>query len=140
MGTGDAATASVPQSPTSLGGKVLRVTTDGAGVAGNMTSPFDHRIYSYGHRNVEGLAFDARGRLWATEFGDKRADELNRIVKGRNYGWPRVEGRSGSDAYASPAATWSPTSSCSPAGLAMYPASSSSPVRRSESWTFIWHP
>ena len=49
---------------------------------------------SYGHRNVEGLAFDADGRLWATEFGDKEADELNLISKGRNYGWPDVEGTS----------------------------------------------
>lgn len=68
---------------------------------------------------MEGLAFDASGRLWATEFGDKRSDELNRIVKGRNYGWPRVEGSSNDVAYADPAATWSPTSSCSPAGLAI---------------------
>ena len=50
-------------------------------------------IWSMGHRNVEGITFDTRGNLWASEFGEKGADELNRIVPGANYGWPRVEGR-----------------------------------------------
>lgn len=116
VSVGDAEDSALAQQKGSLAGKILRIRTDGRAAPGN---PYGNRTWSYGHRNVEGLAFDARGRLWATEFGDKRADELNRIVKGRNYGWPRVEGRSGNDAYASPAATWSPTSSCSPAGLAI---------------------
>lgn len=60
-----------------------------------------------------------RGRLWATEFGDKEADELNLIRPGRNYGWPEVEGRSDVGRFTSPAASWSPTSSCSPAGVAI---------------------
>ena len=116
VSVGDAEDSALAQQKGSLAGKILRIRTDGRAASGN---PYGNRTWSYGHRNVEGLAFDGRGRLWATEFGDKRADELNRIVKGRNYGWPRVEGRSGNDAYASPAATWSPTSSCSPAGLAI---------------------
>ena len=116
VSTGDAEDAALAQQRGSLAGKVLRIRPDGRAAAGN---PYGNRTWTYGHRNVEGLAFDAAGRLWATEFGDKRADELNRLVKGRNYGWPRVEGRAGSDAYADPAATWSPTSSCSPAGLAI---------------------
>lgn len=82
-------------------------------------NPFGNRTWTYGHRNVEGLAFDADGRLWATEFGDKSTDELNLIVEGGNYGWPDVEGSSGNDSFRNPKATWSPTSTCSPAGLAI---------------------
>ncbi|GAA3578800.1 PQQ-dependent sugar dehydrogenase [Microlunatus spumicola] len=116
VSVGDAEDSALAQQKGSLAGKILRIRTDGRAASGN---PYGNRTWSYGHRNVEGLAFDADGRLWATEFGDKRADELNRIVKGRNYGWPRVEGRSSGDDYAGPRATWSPTSSCSPAGLAI---------------------
>ena len=116
VSTGDAEDSSRAQSRRSLGGKVLRVTPTGGVPAGN---PFGNRVWSMGHRNVEGLAFDRRGDLWASEFGEKRADELNRIVRGGNYGWPRVEGRDGSGGYRDPLATWSPTSTCSPAGLAV---------------------
>ncbi len=120
VSVGDAEDSALAQQRGSLAGKILRLRTDGRAASGN---PYGNRTWSYGHRNVEGLAFDAQGRLWATEFGDKRADELNRIVKGRNYGWPEVEGRSSSggssDDYTGPRATWSPTSSCSPAGLAI---------------------
>lgn len=114
--TGDAEQSALAQNKTSPAGKILRIRPDGRAAPGN---PFGNRIWSYGHRNIEGLAFDAQGRLWATEFGDKRSDELNLIVKGRNYGWPVVEGRSSNPRFAAPKATWSPTSSCSPAGLAI---------------------
>jgi len=116
VSVGDAEDSALAQQKGSLAGKILRLRPDGRAASGN---PYGNRTWSYGHRNVEGLALDAAGRLWATEFGDKSTDELNRIVKGRNYGWPRVEGRSSNDSYANPAATWSPTSSCSPAGLAV---------------------
>jgi len=116
VSVGDAEDSALAQQKGSLAGKILRLRPDGRAASGN---PYGNRTWSYGHRNVEGLALDAAGRLWATEFGDKSTDELNRIVKGRNYGWPRVEGRSSNDSYANPAATWSPTSSCSPAGLAI---------------------
>jgi glucose/arabinose dehydrogenase len=116
VSTGDAEQSSLAQSKTSLAGKILRIRADGRPAAGN---PFGNRTWSYGHRNIEGLAFDAQGRLWATEFGDKAADELNLITKGGNYGWPRVEGKSDSPRDVSPKATWSPTSTCSPAGLAI---------------------
>jgi glucose/arabinose dehydrogenase len=114
VSTGDAAQGELAQDRDSLAGKILRIRKDGRAARGN---PFDNRVFSYGHRNIEGLAFDARGRLWATEFGERRTDELNLIRIGRNYGWPRVEGRS--SRFTPPAVTWSPTSVCSPAGLAI---------------------
>lgn len=114
--TGDGEVGSRAQSRTSLGGKVLRMTPDGDVPAGN---PFDNYTWSTGHRNVEGITFDARGTLWASEFGEKEADELNRIEPGANYGWPRVEGSDGSGGFRDPLAEWSPTSICSPAGIAV---------------------
>ena len=87
VGTGDAAVGTNPQDPASLGGKVLRITPDGAGVPGNAGEPFRPEVYTYGHRNVQGLAFDADGRAWAVEHGTHRDDELNRLEAGANYGW-----------------------------------------------------
>jgi len=116
VSTGDAEQSALAQRKDSLAGKILRVRPDGRAAAGN---PFGNRTWSYGHRNIEGLAFDADGRLWATEFGEQRTDELNLIRRGRNYGWPDAEGRSSNDRFTNPRATWSPTSSCSPAGIAI---------------------
>jgi glucose/arabinose dehydrogenase len=116
VATGDAAQSELAQDRDSLAGKILRIRPDGRAAPGN---PFGNRIWSYGHRNVEGLALDARNRLWATEFGEQETDELNLISKGRNYGWPEVEGRSRGARFASPKAAWSPTDTCSPAGLAI---------------------
>ena len=116
VSTGDAEQPGLAQDRSALAGKILRLRPDGRAAAGN---PFQNRTWSYGHRNVEGLAFDGAGRLWATEFGDQEADELNLVRPGRNYGWPRVEGRSEDRGLTSPAATWSPTSACSPAGVAV---------------------
>lgn len=116
VSTGDAEQSSLAQDRDSLAGKILRIRPDGRAAPGN---PYDNRTWSYGHRNVEGLAFDADGRLWATEFGEKAADELNLISKGKNYGWPTVEGTSSDDDFVNPKATWEPTSTCSPAGIAI---------------------
>jgi glucose/arabinose dehydrogenase len=87
VGTGDAAMPTVPQDPVSLGGKVLRVTTDGAPAPGNPGAPLDPRIYSLGHRNVQGVSFDEAGEAWSVEHGTDRDDEVNRLVPGGNYGW-----------------------------------------------------
>jgi glucose/arabinose dehydrogenase len=87
IGTGDAAMPTVPQDPTSLGGKVLRVDTNGAGVPGNATAPFDPRIYTYGHRNVQGIAFSPGGKAYSIEHGTGRDDEVNLLVARANYGW-----------------------------------------------------
>jgi glucose/arabinose dehydrogenase len=92
VGTGDAATGTNPQSPTSLGGKVLRITTSGAGAPGNAGAPFRPEIYTYGHRNVQGLAFAADGTAYSVEHGPTRDDEVNRLVRGGNYGWDPVPG------------------------------------------------
>ena len=116
VSTGDATQPDLAQDRNSLAGKILRIRPDGRPAPGN---PYGNRTWSYGHRNIEGLAFDAQQRLWATEFGEQMTDELNLISKGKNYGWPAVEGRSRSARFVSPKATWSPTSTCSPAGLAI---------------------
>ena len=114
--TGDTGQGSLAQNKSSLAGKVLRMTPTGEVPGGN---PFGNHVWSYGHRNVEGLAFDGRGRLWATEFGESTRDELNRIAKGHNYGWPDVEGGDGDGGFHDPFVTWSPTSTCSPSGVAV---------------------
>ena len=98
-----------------MNGKILRVDRDGRPWPGN---PFGNEVHSYGHRNVEGLAFDGAGRLWASEFGQNRRDELNLIRPGGNYGWPEVEGDSDDPRFVAPAATWT-TQEASPAGLAI---------------------
>ena len=87
IGTGDAATPTVPQNPKSLGGKVLRVAATGHWVPGNAPAPFDRRIYTYGHRNVQGIAFSPGGKAFSIEHGTGRDDEVNRLYAGRNYGW-----------------------------------------------------
>uniref|UniRef100_UPI00158A1555 PQQ-dependent sugar dehydrogenase n=1 Tax=Peterkaempfera griseoplana TaxID=66896 RepID=UPI00158A1555 len=81
-------------------------------------NPFPRSVvYSYGHRNVQGLAWDPHGRLWASEFGDRKADELNLILPGRNYGWPAVQGKAGGGKYTDPVVQWG-TEEDSPSGIA----------------------
>jgi glucose/arabinose dehydrogenase len=114
--TGDLQRVPTPaQDRNSLAGKILRITKDGKPAKGN---PFDDEIWSWGHRNIEGLAFDDDGRLWASEFGADKADELNLIEKGGNYGWSIFEGESDDPKYVAPKATWG-VAECSPAGIAI---------------------
>ncbi|MBM3687460.1 MAG: PQQ-dependent sugar dehydrogenase [Actinobacteria bacterium] len=117
VATGDTRVDDLAQDPTSLAGKILRVDPEG-GVPDDNPFP-GSPVWSLGHRNVQGLAFDSRGRLWATEFGEKDADELNLIEAGGNYGWPLVEGTGTDPAYINPQAQWTPTSLASPSGLAI---------------------
>jgi glucose/arabinose dehydrogenase len=91
-GTGDAQNGDNAQNTSILNGKVLRINPDGSIPADN---PFGNAVWSYGHRNVQGLAFDSRGQLWEQEFGNNVMDETNLIVRGGNYGWPACEGTTG---------------------------------------------
>jgi glucose/arabinose dehydrogenase len=116
VGTGDAGDRPSSQDTNSLAGKILRLTPEGEVPEDN---PFSgNLLYSYGHRNVQGLAWDANGQLYASEFGQDTYDEVNRIVPGGNYGWPEVEGEGGEGSgYVDPVATFFPTSEASPSGV-----------------------
>ncbi len=114
-GTGDAGRSGLAQNRRSLGGKILRMTPRG-GVPDD--NPFDNLVWSYGHRNVQGLDWDGGGRMWAAELGQSVRDEVNRIRRGRNYGWPVVEGGDGDGPFTDPFVTWR-TDRCSPSGLAV---------------------
>ncbi|WP_223262860.1 PQQ-dependent sugar dehydrogenase [Sphingobium sp. SCG-1] len=113
--TGETRNPALSQDQGSLAGKILRMTPEGKVPEDN---PIERSVvYSIGHRNPQGLAWDAKGQLWETEFGDKGWDELNRIEPGKNYGWPAVEGRAGKPEYTDPVVQW-PTSEMGPSGLA----------------------
>jgi glucose/arabinose dehydrogenase len=117
-GTGDAGNRGAAQDPNDPNGKILRLTPEGDPAPGNPRpgSP----VYSLGHRNVQGLAWDAQGRLFASEFGQNEFDEVNLIQPGRNYGWPEVEGRGDTHGgrFTNPLVTWH-TSEASPSGAAI---------------------
>jgi len=93
ISTGDGQNGDWAQDRTNLAGKVLRINRDGTVPSDN---PFGNPVWSYGHRNPQGLAFDSQGRLWEQEFGNSVMDETNLIVRGGNYGWPICEGTTGS--------------------------------------------
>lgn len=104
IGTGDAAVGTNPQRLTSGGGKVLRV--DARTGRGVRTNPFirssnrmKQRVYTYGHRNVQGLARRSDGTIWSVEQGSYRDDEVNRLRKKGNYGWNPVPRVAGDPAY-----------------------------------------
>ncbi|MDO8452713.1 MAG: PQQ-dependent sugar dehydrogenase [bacterium] len=116
VATGDAENPQSAQDTNSLNGKILRVTDDGS-IPGD--NPFGNAVYSYGHRNVQGLAWDNSGQLWATEHGPSGTqtgnDELNKIEKGKNYGWPDSKGTTVKEGTVGPViesgknATWAPS-------------------------------
>ncbi|MDR7281180.1 glucose/arabinose dehydrogenase [Catenuloplanes atrovinosus] len=112
-GDGEAA-----RDPKNLGGAILRITRDGAPAEGNPdpASP----VWSRGHRNVQGLAWDAGKRMYATEYGQDGTDELNVIEPGKDYGWPAVQGTppSPDPKYRDPLVTW-PADEASCSGLAV---------------------
>lgn len=113
--TGDAGRAQAAQDRSSLSGKILRLTPSGEVPEGN---PFGTAVYSYGHRNPQGLTWDERGQLWSTEHGPSGRgsgfDELNLIQAGRNYGWPLIQGDESAQGMVTPILhsgsdyTWAP--------------------------------
>ncbi|AOF96661.1 PQQ-dependent sugar dehydrogenase [Sphingobium sp. RAC03] len=119
------------QDPKSTLGKVLRLNPDGTPAAGNPLAAkgFHPAIWSYGHRNLLGIAFDADGRLWEQEMGPKGGDEVNLIKPGLNYGYPTVSNGSHydgrdipdhkpGDGFEAPKVSWNPV--ISPGGLLYY--------------------
>lgn len=120
--TGDALEPDLAQDPETLEGKILRLTEAGEPAPDN---PLDGPVYSYGHRNPQGLAWDDEGRLWSSELGENTWDELNLIEPGGNHGWPLCEGFCADGEVAGeraqdlvdPQEVW-PTSEASPSGLA----------------------
>ena len=105
--TGDALEPSRSQDLDSLAGKILRITPEGEIPDDN---PFgDSPVYSYGHRNPQGLAWAEDGTMYSSEFGEDEWDELNIIEAGGNYGWPEYEGTGGEPEYIDPVQQWAPT-------------------------------
>jgi glucose/arabinose dehydrogenase len=117
--TGDAEQTGLSQSLGSLNGKTIRLTPDGAVPSDN---PFGTPVWSYGHRNAQGLAWDSVGRLWETEHGRSGAstgyDELNQVQKGMNYGWPSSQGPTVLPGTVGPARQSGPTTTWAPSGIA----------------------
>ncbi|WP_330949384.1 PQQ-dependent sugar dehydrogenase [Virgibacillus sp. MG-45] len=110
--TGDATNPTLSQDLDSLAGKILRMNVDGTIPDDN---PFSNSyVYSYGHRNPQGLAWDSNGRLFASEHGANAHDEINQIKAGANYGWPIIQGSEEKDGMISPVThsgeeTWAPS-------------------------------
>ena len=113
VATGDAGVPNSAQGLDSLSGKILRLTPEGEIPEDNPFS--DNLTYSYGHRNVQGLAWNEDGQLYASEFGQNAYDEVNHIEAGGNYGWPEIEGEGGEPEYIDPVAVFS-TAEASPSG------------------------
>ena len=122
--TGDAGNSKLAQDINSLAGKILRLNYDGSIPSDN---PFGNAVWSYGHRNPQGLAWDTRGRLWATEHGRSGIlsgyDELNIIEAGKNYGWPIIQGQETKIGMVSPVVQSGADETWAPAGAAFWDGS-----------------
>lgn len=115
--TGDATEPKLAQDKHSLAGKVLRLNLDGSVPVDN---PFANSfVYTYGHRNPQGLAWDGEGRLYATEHGDQTHDEINLLEPGKNYGWPEIEANETKNGMVEPL-IYSGDNTWAPSGMAFY--------------------
>jgi glucose/arabinose dehydrogenase len=114
--TGDGTNGTQAQNPKSLGGKILRMTTAGKPAPGNPVK--DSLVWSLGHRNVQGIAWDKTKRMYASESDQPRYGELNVIVKGGDYGWAKADGTSTDPKLKNPLYAW-PTADSSCAGVAV---------------------
>lgn len=115
--TGDALTPDIAQDRKSLGGKILRMTQDGLIPKDN---PFPNSyVYSYGHRNPQGLAWDEKETLYSSEHGQSAHDEINRIEPGQNYGWPVIQGDEQAKGMVPPL-FHSGTNTWAPSGISYY--------------------
>ncbi len=117
-GVGETGERGLAQDQASRNGKILRVNPDGSIPADNPVR--GSAVWSSGHRNVQGFAWDSAKRMWAVEFGQDTYDEVNLIEPGKNYGWPVVEGvgDTAGGKYVNPKVTW-PTDEASPSGAAI---------------------
>ncbi len=130
VSTGDAGNGDLAQDKGSLAGKILRVVAEGSAADGRAApgNPFDTRVWTFGHRNVQGMGWAADGRMYASEFGQNSTDEINLIQPGRNYGWPVGEARDGAppgtqlgqtvDGLTYPVIEWA-TAEASPSGMSV---------------------
>ncbi|MDZ7726044.1 MAG: PQQ-dependent sugar dehydrogenase [Candidatus Campbellbacteria bacterium] len=116
--TGDAGVSSLAQDTSSLAGKILRLNDDGSIPEDN---PFNNAVWSYGHRNPQGIAWDESGNMWSTEHGPSGSqtgyDEVNLIEPGVNYGWPIVRGSEAEEGMRSPVLHSGADETWAPAGL-----------------------
>ncbi len=115
---GDASDRKIAQDPNSLGGKILRMNLDGSIPNDNPFS--DSYVYSYGHRNPQGITWLPDGVLYASEHGNDANDEINRIEAGQNYGWPIIEGDEEQDGLVTPVFTSGDDSTWAPSGMDYY--------------------
>ncbi len=119
--TGDAGSPSSSQDKNSLAGKILRITDEGGIPSDN---PFGNPVYSIGIRNSQGIAWDEAGNLWSTDHGRSGArsgfDELNKIIKGGNYGWPEYEGDETNSGIIAPQIHSGSNETWAPAGILVY--------------------
>ncbi|WP_078554419.1 PQQ-dependent sugar dehydrogenase [Bacillus alkalicellulosilyticus] len=113
--TGDAAVPTIAQDLNSLGGKIVRMNLDGSIPSDN---PFSNSyVYSYGHRNPQGLTWSSSGTLFSSEHGNSANDEINVIEAGQNYGWPVIEGHEEQEGMISPLFTSGNTNTWAPSGM-----------------------
>lgn len=114
--TGDASDEQNAQDKDTLGGKILRINLDGSKPKDNPIS--NSYVYSYGHRNLQGIVWTPDGQMYASEHGNQANDEINEIKEGHNYGWPVIEGNEENNNMETPIFTSGSDDTWAPSGIA----------------------